>query len=256
MTEATAVTFDNEMQRMQYEAINGFIHESNKLVARINASKGDRDTLTENIRNTDEFADRRNKIAELQDELDALVKIKVDEALSNVSEDTEGLDEQVKELKSKISAGLTFFKKLYPDFDLESLPKVERLKGAGGGGGGGGGKRIRGYNWIVTVNNESTEYENAASAAKALGLDTVVLQEQFFARAGVEQIKDAPDEVAFGLSWQDVAEDGTETTVNAVVKAYRTGPSGPPTASDSDDDEETESVGVPVTPDEDDLETV
>lgn len=242
------VQFSSAMQKMQFEGLVQFINQHNELVAKINAATGDRDSLFESIANSDEFADLTNQIAELQEKLEAAVNAKVDGALASATDDISGLTDEVKELKSTISAGTTFYKKLYHDDSVESLPKVDRVKGVRAGGGTGG-RRVRGYNVIVTVGDEVTEYDNFAGAAKALGVETASLQEQFFAKAGVEKLKDAPDEVSFGMSWVDVDEDGTETPVSATVKAYRTGPSGPPTASDDSDAEDAD-----VEVDEDDLE--
>lgn len=247
------MSFGSAMQKMQFEGLVEFITEHNNLVAKVNAATGDRDSLAESIKNSDEFADIRNKIAELQDQLDVAVNEKVEAALANASGDAEGLTDKVKELKSTITSGISYYKKLYGDEAAEAFPKVDRVKGQRTGGGGGGGKRIRGYNVIVTyANGEVTEYDNFAGAAKALGVDTAALQEQFYAKAGVEKLKDAPDEITFGLSWEDTAEDGTKTPNSATVKAYRTGPSGPPTAEVSDDTA-TEAVETEV-PSEDELE--
>lgn len=246
------VKFSSAMQKMQFEGLVEFIHQHNKLVSRINASTGDRDSLAESIRESDEFESIRNKIAELEEQLTNAVNAKVDKALENANEDTTAIQEEAKELKSTISSGTAYYKKLYKDDTVDALPKVERVKGTRSGGGGGG-RRVRGYNVIVTVGDEVTEYDNFAGAAKALGVETASLQEQFFAKAGVEKIKDAPEEVSFGVSWVDVAEDGTETPVSATVKAYRTGPSGPPTASDAATEDEADE---PVEVDEDDLENL
>jgi hypothetical protein len=246
------VKFSSAMQKMQFEGLVEFIHQHNKLVSRINAATGDRDSLAESIRESDEFASIRNKIAELKEQLETAVNAKVDTALANANEDTTAIQEEVKELKSTITSGTTYYKKLYKDDTVDALPKVERVKGQRVGGGGGG-KRIRGYNVIVTVGDEVTEYDNFAGAAKALGVGTADLQEQFYAKAGVEKLKDAPDEVSFGMSWTDVDEEGKETPVSATIKAYRTGPSGPPTANG---DTATEADEAEVEVDEDDLETI
>lgn len=222
------------MKQMQYDGLVEFITKHNALVAKINAATGDKDSLTESISESDEFADQRAAIAELQEALEAAVAVKVDEALASASEDTTEVEAEVKDLKSTISSGISYYKKLYKDEDAE-FPKIDRVKGQRTGGGSGG-KRVRGYNVIVTVGDDTDEYPNFASAAKALGAETSELQEQFFSKAGVEQLKDAPDEVTFGLSWVETDEDGTETTVSATVKAYRTGPSGPPAKEASSDD--------------------
>jgi hypothetical protein len=254
-------SFGSAMQKMQYEGLVEFITKHNALVAKINASTGDRESLAESIRESDEFSDLREQIAKLQDQLDVAVNEKVEAALANADTDTTALQDEVKELKSTITTGASYYKKLYGEEAANEIPKVDRIKGQRSGGGSGG-KRIRGYNWVVTVGDDVTEYENAASTAKALAVDTAQLQEHFFAKAGVEQLKDAPDEVVFGLSWVETDEDGTETQVNATIKAYRTGPSGPPTnpgtpsetAEASDEAEPTEADLAAI--DEDDLSNV
>lgn len=227
--------FTSPMQKMQYEALVEFIEERNSLVAKINASTGDRKSLADNIRNSDEFADIRHQIENLTRQLEESVDAKVEAALSNASEDTTEAQEKVKEIDGTLRSGLSYYKKLYGETAAEALPKQERVKTARTGGtGGGSGKRIRGYNVVVTIGDEVNEFENFASAAKFLDVvDTAGLQEQFFAKAGVEKLKDAPDEVTFSISWTEVAEDGTETPTTATVKAYRTGPSGVPTKDET-----------------------
>lgn len=246
------VKFSSAMQKMQFEGLAEFIKQHNDLVSKINAATGDRDSLFESIANEPEFAELTAKIAELQEQLETAVNERVEGALANATGDIQGLQDEVKELKSTISSGTTYYKKLYKDDTVDALPKVDRVKGTRVGTSGG--RRVRGYNVVVTVGDKVDEYDNFAGAAKALGVETTALQEQFFAKAGVEKLKDAPDEVSFGMSWTDVAEDGTETPVSATVKAYRTGPSGPPTAESDEDenDEPDEDVNL----DEDELENV
>lgn len=215
---------NNALKQMQIDAMTEMIQERNALVAQVNAATGNKESLADSFRESDEFADLRNQIAELEDRLDALVDEKVKAALANASEVGEDVTEKIKELDAALTPGLTYFKKIYGDEAFDELPKRDRLKGTRSGGGGGGGKRIRGFNWIVTINGESSEYENAASTAKALAIETKQLQEALFAKAGVEQVKDLPNEVILTMSYEDVAEDGTKTPVTATIKAYRTEP--------------------------------
>jgi hypothetical protein len=247
------VKFANKMQEMQFNGLAEFIKQHNDLVAKINAATGDRDYLFESIANEPEFAELTAKIAELQEQLETAVNERVEGALANATGDIAGLQDEVKELKSTISSGTTYYKKLYKDESAEKLPKVDRVKGTRVGTSGG--RRVRGYNVIVTVGSQVDEYDNFASAAKALGVETTALQEQFFAKAGVEKLKDAPEEVSFGMSWTDTDENGAETNVTATVKAYRTGPSGPPTAETDDDGQDAED-DEDLTVDEDELENV
>lgn len=231
---------NNALKQMQIDAMTEMIVERNELVGKVNAATGSKDALADSIRNSDQFEDLRNQIAELEDALDAQVDALVKERLENATEVGSEVTDKIKELDAALTPGLTYFKKIYGQEAFDELPKRDRVKGVRTGGGGGGGKRIRGFNWVVTVGDESTEYENAASTAKALGIDTKTLQEQLFAKAGVEQVKDLPNEVTLSMSWDDVAEDGTKTPVTASIRAYRTEPveateDESPTVSDESD---------------------
>ena len=244
------MAFDSGMQKMQFEGLVELINEHNSIVAKVNAVTGDRESLAESIRESDEFADLRNKIAELKEQLDVAVNQKVEAQLAQATDDAdaESLVSEIKNKKGVITSGINYYKKLYGDDAAADFPKVERIKGQRGGGAGG--KRIRGYNWIVTVSDgeetETTEYENAANAAKALGaVSTKELQEYFFAKAGVDQLKDAPDTVEFELTWQEEDATGETYDVTANVKAYRTGPSGPPNGGTPEASPESSTPDVP-----------
>lgn len=241
--------FANEMQKMQYNSLVEFINKRNDLVSKINAATGDREALVESVANSSDesIAHLRNSIADLQERFDALVAEAVDALLAESTDNAEGLQNEVKEIDETVKPGLSFYKKLYGDDAAAELPKLDRLKGARSGSGSGQ-KRIRGYDVDVFVDGETTSFENFSQAAKAVGVDTAALQEGFFAKAGVEKLKDAPDEVEFSVSWVEEDDDGNEFENTATVTARRTGPSGPPTASADEDEEEDVDV-----PDEDDL---
>ena len=217
------IQFKNEMHKMQFQTLQDMILKRNELVEQINAATGSRDALVENVENSDhpEISALRVKIAELQDQFDAIVEQVVSTKMENASGDVEKLTEEVKEHDSTIKPGLSYYKKLYDDGSVDELPKLERVKGTRGGGGGGGGRRIRGYEVVIDLDGEVTAFENFASAAKYLGSDTSTLQEMFFAKAGVEKLKDAPDTVTFQVSWNDVDEDGEETPRTATITAER-----------------------------------
>ena len=247
------MTATDAMREVQANALNELITERNKKVSKINAAQGDKDAIAEGVVNSDddpEVVRLRNEIAELQDALDVIVDAKVKEILSEGAENVDTLKDEVTEDDKTIRSGLNFFKKLYGDDAVKELTKMDRLKGARTGGAGG--KRIRGYDVEVTLDDETTAFNNFAGAAKFLGTDTALLQEQFFAKAGVEKLKDAPDEVQFGLSWTEQEEDGSTTNRTATVKAVRTGPSGLPESDDADDSDVSDADEVEV--DEDDLE--
>lgn len=245
--QVTEQTFANPMQKMQFDALAEMIKEYNSLVGKVNAATGDKDALAESIVQQPEFDDLRNKIAELQEQLDAAVDVKVQEALASDQGDVTEDTEKAKELKSTITSGVNYYKRLYGENAAEAFPKQERLKGASRAGSGAGGRRIRGFRVVITDSNGPTEYENFANAAKALGIATNDLQEHFFAKAGVEKLADVPDEVTFTLAWEDVAEDGTKSEASAEVRAYREVPTGT--------NDETEPEDAEVEADEDD-ETV
>lgn len=249
----TEVTFNSPMQKMQYEGLVEFINEHNTLVGKVNAATGDKEALFDSIASQEEFADLNAKIAELQEQLEAAVNVKVEEALNSDQGDVTEATEKAKELKSTIGSGLNYYKKLYGEAAAEAFPKIERLKGVRTGGGSGG-RRIRGFNVIVTDAAGVNEYDNFATAAKALGVDTKELQDYFFAKAGVEKIADAPDEVVFVLKWTDTAEDGTTTDAQAEVKAYRTAPSEDEAEAPTEvADEAAEEEADAEVPDEDEL---
>lgn len=247
------MAFASEMQKMQHDALVEMINKRNELVSKVNAVTGDRDALVENVENSDDetIANLREQIAELTEQFDAIVSERVEALLANSTEDAEALTAEVKEIDGTVKAGLSYYKKLYGDDAAGDLPKVERLKGTRSTGGGGG-RRIRGYDVIVEVDGEETQFDNFASAAKHLGADTSDLQEQFFAKAGVEKLKDAPDEVTFSVSWTEVDEDENESTHTATVTAVRTGPSGVPAKAEA----EPEADEVADVPAEDDLEAI
>jgi hypothetical protein len=245
------VEFKSAMQKMQFDGLEEMIGEHNALVTQVNAATGDRDALYESIVNKPEFEDLRNQIAVLQERLDGHVNEQVEKALSADSGDTAEATEKAKELKSTIASGLSYYKKLYGEDAAEAFTKVERLKGVRVGGGGGGGRRVRGFNVVVTIGDDVEEFENFAGAAKALGIDTSELQDHFFAKGGAEKLKDLPDEVEFVLNWTDVDDEGNETPASAEIRAYRTGPSGPPAKesaevppAEADEDDAPESVDL------------
>lgn len=212
------------LKDMYVKSLTELINNRNALVQKINAATGDEDSLTDSIYNSDQFEAQRVQIAELQDALDAAVATLVKEALAGATEDVEALRAEVKEIDGALSPGLTYLKKAYGEEVLETMPDRERLKGVRTGGGGGGGRRIRGYNWVVTIDGDATEYESAAHVAKLFGLETPQIQEQFFAKAGVESLKDAPNEVVLTLNFVSTDKDGAQTPKVAEIKAYRTTP--------------------------------
>jgi hypothetical protein len=232
MTE-TAVApapITDPMQKMQHDTLTQLIVQYNKVAEEVNAATGNKEDLAKTIREHEDFADLRNQIAELEATLQAQVDERVEARMNDSSGDTEALAKKAAEMKGTITTGVSFYNKLFGKIAAQQLPKVARIKGKSGGGGKAGGRRIRGYNWIVNLNGQITECDNAAGAAKLLGVVTTEqLQEQFFAKAGVDKVKDAPDKVIIVLDWPDTNEDGSQTQNHAEIEVYRTGPSGPVT---------------------------
>lgn len=246
---STEPTFTSPMEKMQYDGLQEFIVEYNSIVGQVNAASGDKDALADQIAK-DKFAEEVANIQRLQEELDAKVDVEVEKALTSDKGDTTELTEKAKELKGKIGAGINYFKKLYGDKSADKFTKQERLKGQRVGGTGTGTRRIRGFNVVITDNDGAkVEYDNFASAAKALGMTTAELQEFFFAKAGATDLTDIGNEVVFDLSWEDEDGEGNKTPNSASVRAYRE----VPVESDETSDEVADEAVSDEAPDEDEL---
>jgi hypothetical protein len=238
---APAVKFDDEMQELTFNMLAGFIKERNALVGRVNAASGDRESLTESIRESDddpEIVAKREAWAQAYEDLMALVTPKVEEVLANSQGSTTEYEEKIKEIDAKLKPGVTYFKKLYQDSNpgvVEALPSQDRLKGASVGRTGAGGRRVRGFNVVITADGETEEFENFASAAKFLDVETAELQKRFFEKAGTDVLKDVPDEVNLTVNYEEVDEDENVTVKEAFVRAYRTAPAGNSESADSND---------------------
>lgn len=232
MSETEVPQFKDDMQRMAYEQLEGFIKQRNSLVGTANAANGDRVTLKEQIaeESTDaEIVAAREARDEAIERLEALVNPKVDEVMANAKEATEGLEEKIKEIDAVLKPGLNYLRKLYGDEFADTLPKQTRASGMRVSNAGSGGRRVRGYNVTLTVDGEINEFENFASAAKWLDVETSRLQEAFFEAAGnPKQVKDAPDKVSFTVEFTEVDEDENETVKVASFLAFR------PDATDSE----------------------
>lgn len=223
MTEAPQ--FKDDMQRMAYEQLATFIKERNSHVGTANAANGDRQTLQEQIteESTDpEIVAAREARDEAIERLYALTTPKVDEVMANAKEATEGLEDKIKEIDAVLKPGLNYYRKLYGDEAADALPKQTRLSGMRISNAGSGGRRVRGFNVTATLDGEVTEFENFASAAKWLDIDTSKLQEAFFEAAGnPKQVKDAPDKVSFTVTFTETDEDENQTERTASILAYR-----------------------------------
>lgn len=164
--------------------------------------------------------------------LDALVKPKVDQIIADSAGSVEAIETEIKEIDATLKPGLNFFKKLYTDGSAEHFPTQDRLKGTVVRSGGGG-RRIRGFNVEVTVDGETRDFENFASAAKYLDVDTQDLQDAFFKSAGTETLKDVPDVVKVTVNFEQTDADGNKEEKEALVKAYRTEPTASTTPTET-----------------------
>jgi hypothetical protein len=235
MTTQTAVTEDgqvltlnyvDEVHELMHKQLAGLIGQRNSLVAQANAASGDRQSLADSITETSDDAEIV-QAREARDEaimrLHSLVTPKVNEIMENAEGSKAETEEKVKELDKKVRTGLTYYKSLYTNEDfVKAMPSLVRVKG-GAGTTGSGGRRIRGYEVEAEVDGEVTGFENFATLAKWLNVETTVLQDKFFEAAGnPKALKDAPDTVSFSLSFTDVDEDGNESENEAAVTATRT----------------------------------
>lgn len=246
--------FSSPMEKMQFEGLEEFIAQYNDLVGKINAATGDKDALAVQIAK-EKFADELAEIQRLQEALDAKVDVEVEKALTSDQGDMSELTEKAKDLKGKIGAGITYFKKLYGDDSAEHFTKQDRLKGTRvGGGSGTGTRRIRGFRVTVTDSaGAAVDHENFASAAKALGLSTGDLQEYFFTKAGATDLSEIGNEVTFRLEWENEDGDGNKSPDHADVRAYREVPVDESEDGVEPTDDEVSDADVP---DEDELQTI
>lgn len=230
-----APVFPDQMAQVTFETINSLIAARNTLVGKINAVKGDRQTLSEQLTESSTNPDavearkRRDEAQALLDDaimdLHKAIQPEIEAVLADSDGASASIEEEIKEADAKIKPAMTFFKKMYDKDDnklSEYLTPLERLKGFSTRGAGSTGRRVRGYAADVTVNGETTGFDNLAGAAKFLGVDTPKLQEAFFAAAGnPEKLKDAPDRVDFEVTYTEEYEDGTSEVVTAKIVATR-----------------------------------
>lgn len=217
--------FQDEFHRLTHEKLVESIAELNALVARSNAANGDRaelrETITETSTDPDIIAAREARDAAL-DALYELVTPLVEKTVNDGAENQQQVEAKIKEMDQTVTPGISFYKKLYGEKSAEHLPKKKRLTGARLLNSATGGRRIRGFNVVVTVNGEVSEYDAFSKAAKAMDVETSVLQDLFFDAAGKpEKVKDAPDKVRFSATITETDEDGQSTEVEADIYAYR-----------------------------------
>lgn len=230
--ENQAPVFPDEMAKMSFEMLSGLIKERNSEVSKINAAKGDQQTLMEDLRESSQRPDAvkareaRDKAQEALDEailaLDKAVRPEVQEVLESAG-DTKEAEAKIKEYDEKVKPGTNYFKKMYGEDLAKHLPPLSRLRGFSTKGAGSSGRRVRGFSVEVTVDDETRNFENLASAAKYLELDTTQVQEAFFEAAGGKDkpLKEIADRVDFTVEYTEVDEDGTESTTTANLIATR-----------------------------------
>lgn len=224
--------FPDEMAQASFNMLADLINKRNAKVGEINAVKGDRQTLTEQIEaNSDkpEIVAARAERDRIQEQLDeaimalhAVVTPEVNAILADAESSVKETEEAVKAYDDKIKPGTTYFKKMYGENLAKFLPGLARLKGFSTKGAGSSGRRVRGFTVVTVIDGEQHQHENFASAAKYLDLETAELQEAFFKAAGKDNLKEIADRVDFTVEYQEVPEGGTEPeTFTAQVVAFR-----------------------------------
>lgn len=244
-------TFKDALQKAQFEELNKMILSRNDLVGRANAASGDRLTLTEQIRenSTDpDIAEAREQMSQWSLKLDELVKPIVDKMVEDSKGSIDDLESKIKEADGTLKPGLTFYRKMYGDDAAGFFADLARLKGIQVRSGGGG-RRIRGYTIFVTLgdSDKTVGYENFSSAAKAIGVDTLDVQQAFMAKAGTEDAAKFPPVVEFLIDYPHTDKDGNKSTLQAQVRAEKNEEepaSDEATASDSSDEAEVASDEV------------
>lgn len=229
--------FQDDLHRLQFLSLDALIKERNDLVGRANAANGDRQTLTETIRdnsNDPQIVELRELISQKILELDALVKPLVDKTIEESAGDVNQIEEQIKEKDKTLKSGLTYFKSVYGDDAASFFSKQERLRGTQLRSSGGG-RRIRGYDLTVTVDGEDRTFQNFSTAAKFIGVDTADLQREFFVKAETEDAAKLPPEVRFVVEYSDTDKDGNKTEKSAIVRAFKNEENASVSHEDSDD---------------------
>lgn len=249
------LTFPDPVAEATFNMINDLIAKRNTLVGKVNAVKGDPQTLMEQLRETSDNPDavearaRRDQAQEALDQavldLDEAVRPEVKAVMGDSEGEAAKIENEIKELDDKIKPANTYFKKMYGEALAKALKPLERLKGFSTRGSGTTGRRIRGYNAVAVIDGEETQYENLASVAKDLNLETSALQEAFFKAAGVEVLKEAPNRVEFNVDFTETYEDGSTEAKTAHVICEREVKSE--AASDVADDPETNDSEVDTT---------
>lgn len=258
------LVFKDEMHQMQFKMLSDFITKRNSLVGQANAAAGNKEDLIAQVRENDSdpaIVQARETWAKAYEDLMALVSPKVEAIIANSQGSVEKIEAEIKEIDSALKPGLTYFKKIYGEESASHFPSQDRLKGTQVRSGGGG-RRIRGYNVQVTVDGETKEFQNFSTAAQYLDVDTLDLQNAFFAKAGTTVLKDIADVISLVVNFDEVDEDGNKTEKEALVKAYRTEPTGnsasdkpsEPADVDSSEDETDESAATDA--DDEDLEAL
>ena len=247
--QAERPPFPDEMAEASFNTLVSLIEARNSEVGKINAVKGDRVALTEQVEAQStkaEIVEARNARDEAQAVLDeavmalhAVVTPEVDALLADAEGSVKEAEEAVKEQDAKIKPGVQFFKKMFGEDLAGHLPALARLKGFSTKGAGSSGRRVRGYTVDVTVDGETRGFDNLASAAKYLVVDTSVLQEAFFAAAGnPEKLKDAPNRVDFDVTFTETYADETTGENTAHLVATREEKDEAP--AEAEDDSEAE----------------
>lgn len=220
--------FSDEMQQMQFTLFQKMIAERNALVADVNAAAGNKEDLLNFYRETDTsdpaLVAAREAWSQAYLDLMAIVEPKVEARIADSKGSQEEAEAKIKDLDGKIKPGLNLYRKLYEDLDpnaMKYFTKQERVKGVGIRSGSGV-RRLRNLAVDITIDGETTTFENFSTAAKHLDWDTGDLQKAFFDKAGTEDPKKFPAVTSFSANYVETDKDNNETEKDAFIKVRRT----------------------------------
>ena len=200
------------------------INQRNEKVGLIKAAEGDPQALLEALRKSSENAEVvkiNAQIDKLTDSLyaletrrDELLKPEVEAVRKDASSKVEAVTAEVDTLDTQIRAAKNFLKQIYGEAALSGLPEMTGRKNRESDGSG---SRIRGFDVYVDDtlatqrDGKGVERSNFSAAAKAAGVDTVTLQEGFWAAQGTKDSKQFKDRVEFTVTEPAKGEEAAKT---------------------------------------------
>lgn len=213
------------------ERLVASIEERNTVVARLKAAEGDESTLLETLRETSDnpdvvkinaaIEDLDNKREALFQRRDEILRPIVEQTLSGTSETVEADTAKADAADKAIRSGMNYLKETYGEDAVSDLPDLISRKNRSKSGGGEGGKRIRGFDiWVngklaTSRDAQGVERSNFSAAAKAVGVDTRILQDAFWEAQGTQDSKQFKDRVEFNVT---VGEGDAAKTHTVVAK--------------------------------------